>query len=150
MKSTVLFLCTGNSARSQMAEGYLRHVAGERLEVLSAGISPKGIHPVAIQVMKEVGIDIGGQRSKDVQEFGGVPIQVVITVCSRAKEQCPIFPAAVKRIHWDLEDPAAALGTDEEKLTAFRIVRDKLFAHVNSFFVRSAQELRESAIENAI
>jgi len=134
MKPKVLFLCTGNSARSQMAEGFLRHLAGERFDVWSAGIDPKGLNPLATDVMKEAGIDISAQRSKDAQEFLGVPMQYVITVCSNAKEKCPVFPSTFKFLHWDLEDPAAAMGTDEQKRGVFRKVRDEIFAHIEREF----------------
>ncbi|MHB8413128.1 MAG: arsenate reductase ArsC [Candidatus Acidiferrales bacterium] len=134
MKSKVLFLCTGNSARSQMAEGLLRHFAGERFEVASAGIEPKGLNPLAVAAMREIGIDISNQRSKDVREFLGAPVQYVVTVCSNAREKCPVFPATVKFIHWDLDDPAAVQGTDEEKLAAFRQARDKIAAHIEKEF----------------
>jgi arsenate reductase len=133
VKPQVLFLCTGNSARSQMAEGYLRHVASERFAVMSAGICPRGVHPLAIEAMKEVGIDISGQQSKDVQQLLGTSVQFVVTVCSNAKERCPFFPADVKHAHWDIEDPASVTGTEDEKLTAFRVARDKLFAQIRSF-----------------
>jgi arsenate reductase len=134
MKPKVLFLCTGNSARSQMAEGYLRHIAGDRFDVLSAGIDPKGLNPLATEAMREAGIDISAQRSKDAEEFLGVPIQYVITVCSNAKEKCPVFPSTFKFLHWDLEDPAAAAGTNEKKLGVFRKVRDEIFAHIDREF----------------
>ena len=134
MKPKVLFLCTGNSARSQMAEGYLRSVAGERFDVMSAGIEPKGLNPLAVTAMREAGVDISRQRSKDVTEFLGMPVQYVVTVCSNAREKCPVFPATVKFIHWDLDDPAAVQGTEEEKLAAFRKVRDEIFAHIASEF----------------
>jgi len=134
VKPKVLFLCTGNSARSQMAEGYLRHVADDRFEVLSAGIEPKGLNPFATEVMREAAIDISAQRSKDVQEFLGVPMQYVITVCSNAREKCPIFPSTFKFLHWDLEDPAGAAGTDEQKRAVFRKVRDEIFAHIEREF----------------
>jgi arsenate reductase (thioredoxin) len=134
VKPKVLFLCTGNSARSQMAEGYLRHIAGERFEVLSAGIEPKGLNPFATEVMREKGIDISEQRSKDVQEFLGVPMQYVVTVCSSAQEKCPVFPSTFRFLHWDLEDPAGAAGTDEQKRAMFRKVRDEIFAHIEREF----------------
>jgi arsenate reductase len=133
MKSRVLFLCTGNSARSQMAEGYLRQMAGEEFEALSAGVAPKALHPLAVEVMREAGIDIRGQRSKDVREFGGAPVEYVVTVCNNAREQCPIFPAVKGRAHWDLEDPAACAGTDAEKVEKFRSVRDQIFSRIEAF-----------------
>jgi arsenate reductase len=134
VKPKVLFLCTGNSARSQMAEGYLRDIAGGRFEVLSAGIDPKGLNPLAAEAMREKGIDISAQRSKDVREFLGVTMQYVITVCSNAQEKCPVFPSTCKFLHWDLEDPAGAAGTDEQKRAVFRKVRDEIFAHIEREF----------------
>lgn len=134
MKPKVLFLCTGNSARSQMAEGFLRSVAGERFDAMSAGIAPKGLNPLAVTAMREVGIDISSQRSTDVTEFVGTPVQYVVTVCSNAREKCPVFPATVKFMHWDLEDPAAVQGTGEEKLASFRKVRDEIVARVTKEF----------------
>ena len=122
----VLFLCTGNSARSQMAEGYLRHVAGSRYEALSAGTEPKTLNPLAVEVMQEIGIDITQHRSKDVREFMGQHIPYVVTVCDRAKEQCPIFPGTFKFMHWGFQDPAAVAGTREEKLALFRQVRNEI------------------------
>ncbi len=139
MKLRILFLCTGNSARSQMAEGLLRHAGGANFEVFSAGISAKGVHPLAIEAMKEIGIDITGQRSKDVRELTDTPMQFVVTVCSNAKEQCPIFPASVKRFHWDLQDPAAVAGSRDEKLKAFREIRDELRARIHAFVEQNLQ-----------
>lgn len=126
MKAKVLFLCTGNSARSQMAEGYLRHVAGDRFDAVSAGIEPKGLNPLAVAAMREIGIDISHQQSKDVASFLGQPIAYVITVCDNAKERCPIFPGTGKSLHWSLDDPAQATGTEAERLVAIRRVRDQL------------------------
>lgn len=117
-KPKVLFLCTGNSARSQMAEGY--HVAGGEFEALSAGIEPKGLNPLAVEAMKEIGIDISQHKSKDVSTFLGQSIPYVITVCDNARERCPIFPRTYKFLHWSFEDPAIAQGTREQKLTVFR------------------------------
>lgn len=122
----VLILCTGNSARSQMAEGLLRHLGGARYEVFSAGTRPVGVNPVAVEAMREAGTDISTQRSKSVAEFAGQQFATVITVCDNAAEQCPIFPGAPQRVHWSLPDPAAVSGTREEKLAAFRRVRDGL------------------------
>ena len=122
----VLILCTGNSARSQMAEGLLRHDGGPAYEVFSAGIHPSHVRPEAIQVMREVGIDISGHRSKSVEEFAGQQFDYVISVCDNARESCPVFPANTKRIHWSLEDPAAAHGSDEQRLAEFRRIRDQL------------------------
>jgi arsenate reductase (thioredoxin) len=136
-KPKVLFLCTGNSARSQMAEGYLRHVAGDQVEPLSAGIEPKGLNPLAVEAMREIGIDISKQRSKDVREFLGQAIPYVITVCDNARERCPIFPRTYKFLHWSFDDPAAAQGSHDEKLTVFRRVRDELRRRIDEELVSS-------------
>ena len=132
-KPKVLFLCTGNAARSQMAEGWLKHLAGERFDVLSAGIAPKGLHPHAVEVMREVGIDISRQQSKHVRQFLGVSAGYVITVCDNAREHCPVFPGAYTHLHWGLEDPAAATGSHEQKLAVFRRVRDQIASRVREF-----------------
>jgi arsenate reductase len=134
-KPKVLFLCTGNSARSQMAEGYLRHAAGDEFEALSAGIEPKGLNPLAIEAMREIGIDISTQRSKDVREFLGQPIAYVITVCDNARERCPIFPLTYRFLHWSFDDPAAAQGAQEERLAVFRRVRDELRRRIDEELV---------------
>lgn len=127
MKSTVLVLCTGNSCRSHLAEGILRAALGDALVVQSAGSKPAGyVHPLAIQVMKEIGIDISGHRSKHLDEFLNQPIETVITVCGNADLACPMFPGQVNRYHWGFDDPAHAIGTDEEKLAVFRRVRDQI------------------------
>ena len=125
-KAKVLFLCTGNSARSQMAEGYIRNLASSNFEPLSAGIEPKGLNPLAVEAMKEVGIDISRQTSKDVREFLGQAIPYVVTVCDNAKQRCPVFPRTYKFLHWSLEDPAEATGSHQEKLAVFRRVRDEI------------------------
>lgn len=129
----VLILCTGNSARSQMAEGLLRRLGGMRYEVFSAGTKPVGLNPLAIEAMLEVGIDISAQRSKSVAEFAGQEFATVITVCDNAAEECPVFPGAPQRVHWSVTDPAAVSGTKEEKLGAFRKVRDELERRIQSF-----------------
>ena len=129
----VLILCTGNSARSQMAEGLLRHDAGNVYEVFSAGTKPSHVRPEAIVVMREVGIDISGHRSKSVDEFAGQDFDYLITVCDNAKESCPVFPAKTKRVHWSIADPAAVQGSQGEALTAFRRVRDELRARLQAF-----------------
>jgi len=126
-KTRVLFLCTGNSARSQMAEALLRHHAGDRFEVYSAGLEPKGIHPYTEQVMQEIGVQLTGQYSKNVGEYlGKTQFGYVITVCSNAEEKCPTFPGPIQRFHWAFDDPAAFEGTDEDKLRKFREVRDQI------------------------
>ena len=135
-RTKVLFLCTGNSARSQMAEGYLRHIAGDEFEVMSAGIEPKGLNPLAVEVMKEVDIDISRQTSKDVREFLGQAIPYVVTVCDNAKQRCPIFPRTYKFLHWSLEDPAEVTGSREEKLAVFRRVRDEIKQRIEQELLR--------------
>jgi len=126
-KPTVLILCTGNSCRSHLAEGILRAASGERFDVQSAGSNPAGyVHPLAIQVMKEIGIDISAHHSKHMNEFLKQPVETVITVCGNADQVCPLFPGQVNRHHWGFDDPAHATGTDEEKLTVFRRVRDQI------------------------
>jgi arsenate reductase len=122
----VLILCTGNSARSQMAEGLLRAIGGDKFEVFSAGTHPSIVRPEAIAVMKEKGIDISHHRSKSVDEFIGQHFDYVITVCDNAKENCPVFPAKTNQIHHNFADPAAVEGDDETRLNAFRIVRDEI------------------------
>lgn len=126
-KPTVLVLCTGNSCRSHLAEGLLRAMAGDVFEVRSAGSKPAGyVHPLAIRVMNEIGIDISGHRSKHMNEFLAAPVETVITVCGNADQACPIFPGQMNRHHWPFDDPAHANGTDEEKLVVFRRVRDEI------------------------
>lgn len=132
-KKRVLILCTGNSARSQMAEGLLRHLAGDRFEVESAGIEPSFVRPQAIKVMSEIGIDISWHRSKSTDEFLGQSFDYVITVCDNAKEQCPVFPGKATRIHWSFDDPAAATGAEKEKLAVFRQVRDEIKEKLRTF-----------------
>jgi arsenate reductase len=126
MKQKVLFLCTGNSARSQMAEGLLRDLSGDRFEVASAGVDPKALHPLAIEAMQEIGIDISRQESKSVTTLLGQHFSYVVTVCDDAKERCPIFPEPARPIHWRFDDPAAIEGTRDEKLAVFRRVRDEI------------------------
>ncbi|HEY9401780.1 MAG TPA: arsenate reductase ArsC [Pyrinomonadaceae bacterium] len=129
----VLILCTGNSARSQMAEGLLRHDGGGRFEVFSAGVSPSGVRAEAVEAMREVGVDISGQRSKSVEEFAGQAFDYVITVCDNAREQCPFFPAGTRRIHWSFDDPASAEGDFAARLAVFRRVRDEIRARLGEF-----------------
>jgi len=135
MKQRVLILCTGNSARSQMAEGLLRQLAGERMEVISAGLSPSRVNPLAIQVMHERGIDISQQRSKHLNEYIEQPFDYVITVCDNAAEQCPVFPGRAQRIHWSFPDPASVEGTDEQRLQAFRQTRDALETQLRAWLL---------------
>src|SRR3989338_8174872 len=124
MKTRVLILCTGNSCRSQMAEGVLRHYGSDKFEVFSAGTKPSKVNETAIKVMHEIGIDISGQRSKHVNEFSGQHFDYVITVCDNAKESCPVFPGKSTRLHWAFPDPPHEKETTEEVLNEFRKVRD--------------------------
>jgi arsenate reductase len=127
MKPTVLILCTGNSCRSHIAEGFLHAAAGELVNVQSAGSNPTGcVHPLAVKVMAEVGIDISSHRSKHLREFLGQPVHTVITVCGNLDQSCPVFPGQVKRYHWPFLDPAKATGSEEEILDSFRRVRDEM------------------------
>jgi arsenate reductase (thioredoxin) len=139
-KKRVLILCTGNSARSQMAEGLLRHDAGDRFEVFSAGTRPSRIRSEAVAVMREIGIDISGHRSKSVDEFAQSDFDFVLTVCDNAKESCPLFPADTTTIHRDFEDPAAVLGEEEQRLAIFRRVRDEIRDYLQVFTSRTARE----------
>jgi arsenate reductase (thioredoxin) len=126
-KPVVLILCTGNSCRSHMAESILRQATGDLLDVQSAGSKPSGyVHPKAIEVMKEIGIDISGHHSKHLDEFLGRDVETVITVCGKADQVCPMFPGQVNRHHWGFDDPAHASGTEEEQLAVFRRVRDEI------------------------
>ena len=126
-KPTILILCTGNSCRSHLAEGILRAAAGDTLNVQSAGSKPAGyVHPLAIQVMREIGIDISAHHSKHMNDFLQQPVETVITVCGNADQACPMFPGQVNRHHWGFADPAHATGTAEEQLAVFRRVRDEI------------------------
>ena len=125
-RKRVLFLCTGNSCRSQMAEGFLRHMAGDRFEVFSAGVKPAQVNPLAIKVMAEAGIDISKHRSKSVMELIGQQFDYIVTVCGNAKQTCPVFPGKHEKIHWDLEDPAEAQGSEKERMVVFRKTRDEI------------------------
>jgi arsenate reductase len=129
----VLILCMGNSARSQMAEGLLRQLAGDRFEVCSAGTKPSSVRPEAIAVMREVGIDISGSRSKHVDEFAREAFDYVLTVCDNAKESCPVYPGHTNRLHHSFPDPAAVRGSQEERLAAFRRVRDEIKTYLLKF-----------------
>jgi len=140
-KERVLFLCTGNSARSQMAEALLRKMAGDRFEVHSAGLDPSVIHPMTIQVLQEIGIDASGQYAKPLTNYlGKVHFSYLITVCSRAEERCPIFPGIGQRLHWPFEDPAAFEGSEQDKLEFFRQVRDQIEIRIRQWLFE-----RESA-----
>ena len=133
-KKRVLILCTGNSARSQMAEGLLRHDAGERFHVESAGTKASSVRPEAIAAMREVGIDISAQRSKNVDEFEGQPFDYVLTVCDNARESCPVFFGAAEKLHHSFEDPPApGVGSNTELMAIFQRLRDELRAYLNHF-----------------
>jgi arsenate reductase len=125
-KPRILFLCTHNSARSQMAEGFLRALAGDRFEVASAGTHATRVHPLAIRAMADVGIDLGGHVSKVVDELVTQRWDYVITVCDAANEACPVFPTKTSRVHWSFEDPAQATGSDDQRLEVFRRIRDQI------------------------
>jgi len=128
----ILFLCTRNSCRSQMAEGFAKKMLPKNMEIFSAGLEPKSVHPMAIKVMQEVGIDISKQESKNISEIPLNKINIVITLCGDAAERCPIFPGKVKRIHWEIEDPAKAQGSDKEIAIVFRKVRDKIKSRIEN------------------
>ena len=133
-KPTVLILCTGNSCRSHMGEGLLRSIAGDALNVASAGSHPAGyVHPMAIKVMSEIGIDISTHRSKNLDDFLHRPVHTVITVCGNVDQVCPVFPGQIQRIHHGFDDPAHITGTDLEILEAFRRVRDEIKSFLESF-----------------
>lgn len=132
-KTTVLFLCTHNSARSQMAEGLLRAAAGGRVEVQSAGTEQTRVHPLAIRAMRELGIDIAAHESKTLDRFLSASWDHVITVCDSANESCPIFPGAASRLHWSFPDPSRATGAEEERLQVFRRVRDEIAARIEAW-----------------
>lgn len=139
MKKRVLILCTGNSARSQMAEGLLRHDAGDQFEVESAGTQPGKVRPEAIAAMRELGMDISGHRSKHVDEFGGQQFDYVITVCDNAKESCPVFLGAAKQLHHSFDDPPPlSVGSEEERMAIFRRVRDELRTYLREFACKSS------------
>lgn len=137
----VLILCTGNSARSQMAEGLLRHEGGEAFAVESAGIEPSFVRSEAIEVMREIGIDISSHRSKSIDEFTAEPFDCVITVCDNAKQNCPVVPGASRQIHWSLPDPAAVGGDIKTRLDAFREVRDELRERLSKFIAGDPEDV---------
>lgn len=132
-KLRVLFLCTHNSARSQMAEGLLRWLGGERFEAASAGVEPGTLHPLAVRVMAEIGVDLSAHQAKGVDGLLDREFDYVITVCDAAAERCPVFPGGARRLHWSVEDPAKAHGPEADRLAAFRAARDALRAHVEAF-----------------
>lgn len=129
----ILILCTGNSCRSQLAEGYLRHFAGDKARIYSAGIETHGVNPRAIDVMAEIGIDISAHTSNNVDEYAGIKFDYLITVCDHANEVCPYFPGQVERFHYNFPDPAKAAGTEEEIMQEFRKVRDRIKSYCFDF-----------------
>jgi len=139
-RATVLFICTHNSARSQMAEGFLRHLSGGAVEVRSAGTEPGALNPLAVQVMAEEGIDISGHHAKSLDAFLLERFDYVITVCDDANETCPVFPNARRRLHWSFPDPSRAEGTLEEHLSVFRAIRDAIGARVEQFLAAIPSE----------
>ena len=141
-KTEVLFVCTHNSARSQMAEGFLRRLGGELCRARSAGTEPGALHPLTVQVMAEGGIDIGGCRAKPLDAFLQEPFDYVITVCDAANEACPTFPRTRHRLHWSFPDPSIVEGTPEERLAVFRTVRDAIRARVERFLEATVHQGR--------
>jgi arsenate reductase len=136
IKPKVLFLCTGNSARSQMAEAFLRAYAGDYFDVYSAGLEPKEINPLTYQVMREIGFDLSGHTSKHLSQYlGKTHFGYVVTVCDRAEQNCPIFPGMGVRLHWSFEDPAAFVGSPEERLNRFRQVRNQIEARISAWLL---------------
>jgi ArsR family transcriptional regulator len=129
---TALFLCTGNTARSQMAEGWLRYLSGGRVQARSAGTEPRAIHPLTVQVMVEAGVDIGYQQAKEISALDGLKPDVVVTVCDRAREQCPDWPGHPMQLHWSIPDPVRVPGSEEERLHAFRAARDELHVRITA------------------
>jgi len=129
----VLFLCSHNSARSQMAEGFMRRLGGDRFEVASAGTDARGVNPLAVQVMAEIGIDLRGHTSKTLDRFVGEPWDALITVCDNANESCPVFPGVSQRLHWSFDDPSAATGSEEQRLAVFRRVRDEIGGRIETW-----------------
>jgi len=136
MRKRVLFICTSNSARSQIAEALVNHDLGEHFEAFSAGTDPKSVHPLALRVLSEIGIDHRAARSKSIDEFAGQDFDYVITLCAAANETCPLFFGGVRRLHFGFDDPAKAAGSEDEKLTVFRRVRDEIRAQVEGFLNR--------------
>lgn len=138
MKQRVLFICTHNSARSQMAEGLLRHLGNDRFEVYSAGTEATFVRPLAIKAMADLGIDISHQRSKTLDRYLGEPFDDVITVCDTAAEACPVFPGATRRRHWSFEDPSKATGSESEQLRVYRQVRDQILSRIENELLSGA------------
>jgi len=138
----VLFICTGNSARSQMAEGFLRALAGERFDVYSGGLEPGTLHPLAVQIMKERGVDVSGQHAKSFDQYlGRLTFAYVITLCERAARACPVFAGTGERLHWPFDDPSAAGGSDAERLARFREVRDAIETRIREWLATLPDEV---------
>lgn len=137
MKKKILVLCTGNSCRSQIAEGYLRYFAGKKADVYSAGVETHGVNPKAIATMKEDGINISNHTSNNIDEYRNIDFDFVITVCDNAKERCPFFPTKAKKFHYNFPDPAKATGTDEEIAGEFRKVRQQIKAYCKDFITEN-------------
>mgnify|MGYP005812335661 FL=1 len=145
MKTKVLFLCVGNSARSQMAESILRHYGGDEFEAYSAGMEARGIHPLARQVVEEAGLSMDGQTSKTLDRYlGKEHFGYVITLCDEAEERCPVFPGMTTRLHWNFEDPAAAQGSEEEKLGKFREVRDQIQSRILAWLAEQGVSVEQA------
>jgi arsenate reductase len=138
MKKKVLFLCTGNSCRSQIGEGLLRHLAGDKYEVFSAGVEPSRLHPMSVLVMNEIGVDISQQSSDDVNDYVNSGIDIVISVCDHAAQTCPTFPGEVERIHWSIKDPFHGWDVDDTKLPDYRKTRDDLKQRIQNFISHQA------------
>lgn len=145
MRHRILFLCTHNSVRSQMAEGLLRHLAGDRFEVTSAGTEATRVHPLAVRVMDEIGIDLRAHTSKTIEGLVDQPWDHVITVCDGANARCPVFPGRTRRIHWSFEDPSQAAGTEPERLQAFRRVRDQIAVRIQAWLREKPSKLGPSS-----
>ena len=143
-QARVLFLCTHNSARSQMAEGLLRHVAGDRFEAMSAGTEATRVRPLAVRAMEEIGIDISGQESKTLDRYLAESFDYVITVCDDANEACPFYPGAANRLHWSFEDPSRVEGSEEERLAVFRSVRDRIRERIKDDLVATDEVMPTS------
>jgi arsenate reductase (thioredoxin) len=143
----VIFVCTGNSARSQMAEAILRRDGGDLFEVVSAGVDPRGVNPLTIRALDHAGIDIRGARSKSVEEFVGQPFDYVITVCDRARESCPYFPGGRETLHWGFDDPADAEGTDAQRLAVFERVMGEIAKRIKTF-IPLARRARSGALSS--
>lgn len=136
----ILVLCTGNSCRSQLAEGFLRHFAGNSAEIYSAGMETHGVHPKAIAVMAEIGIDISGHTSNNMSEYSGIDFDYVITVCDHAKESCPYFPTKAKKVHQNFPDPAKTTGTEQEIMNAFWAVRQEISDYAQKFVAENLSQ----------